>query len=46
MSKRQDEEEKVLTQLQSGSGLIGTTKIDLRDRKIDICKIMNKKDLP
>jgi len=39
-------EQDILKQIQSGSGIFGTTKIDLVSRKKAICNVDDKKELP
>ena len=43
---RHQQEIGILRPLEVGGGLIGTSKIDLKDRKRETCGIDSKKDLP
>jgi len=46
MNDRHQLEQDVMKQLESGSGILGTSKINLQSRKKQICNVDDKKELP
>jgi len=46
MGDRHQLEQEVMKQIESGGGLLGTTKINLVNRKKAICNVDDKKELP